>query len=101
MPSDLSASMAILLIAGITFVSRVSGPLLMSRVEMSPLLMRFLDKVSVSVIAALAASMLAKGGLREAVVVAVTALIMLRSTSALWAMLMGMAVASAWSVTLL
>ena len=100
MPSDLSTWMAILLIAGITFVSRVSGPLLMSRVEMSPLLMRFLDKISVSVIAALTASMLANGGLREAVVVAATALIMLRSTSALGAMLTGMAIASAWSMTL-
>lgn len=101
MPSDTSALLAILLIAGITFISRIAGPLLMGGVRMSPVVMRFLDKLSVSVIAALAASMLMKGGYREAVVVAAASLIMLKSSSALWATLIGMAIASVWTISAL
>jgi branched-subunit amino acid transport protein len=95
-PNDLTAWTAILLVAALTFASRLIGALLMSRVDASPSLERFLDGLSVSVIAALVASILAQGGLREASAVGIAALIMFKSKSAVWAMIVGMTVASMW-----
>ena len=97
MPSDLTVWAAILIIAAITFLSRITGSVLMSKVKVSPRVDRFLDALSVSVIAALVASVLAQNGLREAVAVATAALIMLRFKSAIWAMLTGIIVAATWS----
>ena len=97
MPSELSAWLAISLVAGVTFASRVLGSVVMSRVAASPFVARFLDGLSVSVIAALVASMLAQGGYREAAAVAVAALVMLGLKSAAWGMIAGMAVAAGWT----
>ena len=96
MPNDQNAWIAILLVAALTFASRLIGALLMSRVDASPSLERFLDGLSVSVIAALVASILAQGGMREAVAVGVAALIMFKSKNAVWSMIVGMTVASMW-----
>jgi len=62
MPDTLSAWAAIVLVAGVTLASRLSGPLLMARMPMSTSVERFLQNLSLSVIAALVASMLARGG---------------------------------------
>jgi len=97
MPGDLSAALAIALMIAVTFGSRLAGPLIMSRVGLSPRIERFLDGLSVSVIAALVASIVAQGGLREAAAVAVAAIVMLGARSAIWAMLAGVACAAAWS----
>jgi uncharacterized membrane protein len=97
-PDVFSAWMAILLIAGITLASRIGGPLLMAYLPMSAAVERFLQNLSLSVIAALVASMLARGGLREAasVAVAVVAMIVLRNS--IWAMSAGMICAALWTL---
>ncbi len=97
MPNELTAWMAILMIATITFSCRLAGSVLMNKVRISPKVNRFLDALSVSVIAALVASVLAQNGLRETVAVAIASLVMLRSKSAVWSMLTGITVAAAWT----
>ncbi|MGB0696099.1 MAG: AzlD domain-containing protein [Rhodospirillaceae bacterium] len=87
----------IAMVAGITFASRIAGPLIMLWVPLSPRLERFLDGLSVSVLAALVASLLAQNDLRTATAVAVASGIMLAAKSAIWAMLAGMACAAAWT----
>lgn len=76
MPDVLSAWLAILLVSGVTLASRLSGPILMARLPMSTTVERFLQNLSLSVIAALVASMLMRGGLREAASVTAAALVM-------------------------
>ena len=87
----------IALVAAVTFASRLSGAFLMTRVNRSATVERFLDGLSVSVLAALVASALAQNGLREAGAVALAALIMLRTHSAVWALTGGIAAAAAWT----
>ncbi len=97
MPNELAAWTAILVIATVTFSCRLAGSILMRKVQVSPKVDQFLDALSVSVIAALVASVLAQNGLREAAAVAFASLVMLRSKSAVWSMLTGIIVAAAWS----
>lgn len=98
MPNDLTPWIAILVIAAVTFFNRVAGPILMSRIETSARVERFLDAMSVSVIAALIASILAQGGWREAGAVALSAFVMVQTKSAVWAMMAGIGVAAIWSL---
>jgi branched-subunit amino acid transport protein len=58
---------------------------------------RFLQNLSLSVIAALVASILARGGLREAASVAAAILAMVVLRKAIWAMAAGMVVAAGWT----
>lgn len=97
MPDALSAWAAIVLVAAVTLASRLSGPLLMARMPMSTSVERFLQNLSLSVIAALVASMLARGGMREAAAVATAALVMVTLRKSIWAMGAGMAVAALWT----
>ena len=97
MPDVVSAWLAILLVSGVTLASRLSGPILMARLPMSTTVERFLQNLSLSVIAALVASMLMRGGLREAASVASAALVMIVFRKSIWAMGAGMMVAAAWS----
>lgn len=96
-PTEIAAWIAILLVAGVTFASRLAGAMLMSRVTPSRAVERFLNGLSVSVIAALVASIVAQGDLRDAAAVALTSLVMLASRRAVWAMVAGMALAAAWA----
>ena len=98
MPGNLTALAVILVVAGITFASRLSGAYLMSRIDASPKVLAFLDALSISVVAALVASIVAQHGLREAQAVIVAALVMLSLRSAVWAMIAGMVSASAWTI---
>lgn len=100
MPNDLTSWAAILVIALVTFFNRVAGPILMSRIETSARVERFLDAMSVSVVAALVASILAQGGLREAGAVAFSAVVMMQSKSAVWAMMAGIVFAAIWSLAI-
>ena len=98
----LSTWAAISIVAGVTLASRLAGSFLagsflMGRADASPGVERFLDGLSVAVIAALVASSLAQNSLREGVAVAVTVLVMLRSATATRAMIAGMALAAAWA----
>lgn len=86
-----------MLLAGLTFGSRLAGALLMHAVKISPAVERFLDALSVSVVAALAGSIIAQGDLRSAVAVGLAAIIMLAFRSAAWAMFSGMAAAAVWT----
>lgn len=97
MPSDLSAYAAILVMAGVTLATRLLGAGLMRWTEPSKRLERFLDALSISVIAAIVVTVIARGGLREAVAVAIAGLVMTASKSAVWAMISGMAAAAAWT----
>lgn len=97
MTGDLSTWAAIFIVAAVTLASRLAGSFLMARVETSPRVERFLDGLSVGVIAALVASTLAQNGLREGAAVAIAVLMMLRWANAAWAMLAGMALAAAWT----
>lgn len=83
------------MVAVITYASRIAGALVMSRFATSQRIDRFLGGLSVSVIAALVASIIAQGGLREAA--AAASLVMLGSRSAVWALIVGIACAAAWS----
>ncbi|MEM7238071.1 MAG: AzlD domain-containing protein [Pseudomonadota bacterium] len=96
--ADWEAWSAILLIAGITFGSRIMGSLLMSSVDVSPLVARYLDVLSVCVIAALVASVIAQGDPRSAAAVGIAAIVMVAFRSAVWAMLGGMAIAAVWTL---
>lgn len=85
------------MVAVITYASRIAGALVMSRFATSQRIDRFLGGLSVSVIAALVASIIAQGGLREAAAAAAASLVMLGSRSAVWALIVGIACAAAWS----
>ena len=85
------------MIAGVTFFTRTAGVLLMSQLQTSGRIERFLDTLSVSVVAALVASILAQNGAREMVAVAVSTIVMLRSRSAAGAILAGIGAAALWS----
>lgn len=87
----------ILIVAGITFASRIAGSVLMHSVTVSTAVERVLDALSVSVIAALVASIVAQGDLRDGIAVGLAAIVMLASKGAVWAMLAGMGLAAAWA----
>ena len=97
MIDELTVWTAIVLIASVTLASRLAGSFLMNHVNASARIERFLDGLSVAVIAALVASILAQNGFREAAAVALAVLVMLRSANATWAMIAGMAVAALWT----
>lgn len=97
MPNDLSAFVAILVIAGVTFGARLLGPLIMQNVGSSERVERFLEALSASVITAIVATAIARGGYREAAAVAVAATVMGASKSAVWAMIAGMVFAAGWT----
>lgn len=97
MLGDLETWTVIALVAAVTFASRLGGAFLMTRVNRSVTVERFLDGLSVSVLAALVASALAQNGVREAMAVALAAVIMLRGRSAVWALTGGIAAAAAWT----
>ena len=88
--------LAILGMALATLITRVSGPLVMMFVPLSPRVERFLESLSVSVIAAIVASYLAQNGLRESVAVACAALVMLGWRQSIWSMLTAMAIGAGW-----
>ena len=97
MPGELSAFAAILVMAGVTLATRLFGAELMRWAPPSARLERFLDALSSSVIAAIVVTVLARGGLREALAVAIAALVMVSLKSAVWAMIGGMAAAAIWT----
>lgn len=97
MDNDLTPWLAVMVIAFVTFCSRIAGPVLMSRIAASDRIERFLDAMAVSVVAALVASIIAQAGWREAAAVAICAVVMLRCQSAIWSIMAGIWLAAAWS----
>ncbi len=101
MPNELSAYVAIFIVAGVTFGARLFGPLIMQSVGSSVRVERFLESLSVSVIAAIVATVIARGSYRETAAVAVAATVMGASKSAIWAMIAGMIFAAAWTAIII
>ena len=98
MPTNAEIALAIGLVAIVTFGTRVAGALAMSQVSLSDKTRQFLDATAASVIAAIVASIVAQNGPRETAAVLCTMLLMALTKSAIWAMLAGMALASAWGL---
>jgi uncharacterized membrane protein len=97
MLTDFTPWPAILIIASVTFLNRISGPIMMNYIRSSDRVERFLDAMSVSVIAAIVASILAQNSWREAFAVGFSALVMMRTKSSAFAMVAGIGAAAAWS----
>lgn len=97
MPDAFSAWAAILLASALTLVTRLAGPVVMGWVPMTRRVERFLQNLSLAVLAALVASMLARGGLREAGAAAVAVLVMALARRSVWAMGVGMICAAGWT----
>ncbi|MCB9958970.1 MAG: AzlD domain-containing protein [Rhodospirillaceae bacterium] len=95
--TDLTAGLAIALTALVTLLTRAAGPALVARIPITRRFERFLDGLSISVIAALVASGLARGGWREGAAVALAAVVVLGTRSSVLAMLAGMATAALWT----
>ncbi len=100
MPDAFSAWGAILLASTLTLATRLSGPVVMAWLPMSPRIEQFLQNLSLSVLAALVATMLARGGLREAAAVAVAVFVMVLLRKSIWAMGAGMLCAAGWTFLL-
>lgn len=88
---------AILIVAVTVHATRALGPVLMSGVTLSPRLIRFLDALGASVIAAIVATALVQSGLREIAAAVAAAVVMWGSRSALWAMTAAIVVAASWA----
>ena len=97
MPDPFSAWAAILLASVLTLATRLAGPIVMAFLPMSARVERFLQNLSLAVLAALVASMLARGGLRGAASAAVACAVMLGLRRSIWAMAAGMICAAGWS----
>ena len=99
MLSDLNwtAWSAILVVAAMTFFSRMVGAGFMQAIKISPPVERFLDALSTSVIAALVASIAAESDIRTAIALCCAAATMLILRQSIWAILVGMVAAAAVS----
>jgi uncharacterized membrane protein len=98
MPIEASAWTAIGLIAAVTAATRLAGPLMMRFVTITPAIERFLEAMSVSVIAAIVVSAVARDCLRGAAVALVAAIVMLVFRNTSLAMIAGIATAAGWSL---
>lgn len=97
MPDAFTAWAAILLASTLTLATRLSGPVVMAWLPMSQRIERFLQNLSLAVLAALVATMLARGGLREVASVTVAVLVMVLLRKSIWAMGSGMICAAGWT----
>lgn len=80
-----------------TLATRISGPVVMRRVRVTPRVEAFLESMSMSVLVALVAGAIASGGLRTGGAVVVAVVVMLALRNAVGAMVSGMALAALWS----
>lgn len=97
MPGNGEAYVAILLMGLVTVATRVLGAAIMARFSTGGWVGRFLDAMSSSVMAAIVASFLARGGVREAAVVALAAVVMFAFRNAIAALAAGAALGAAWT----
>lgn len=97
MPDVFTAWAAILLASFLTLATRLSGPIVMTWLPVSAKVERFLQNLSISVLAALVASIMAQAGLREAASVGAAVLVMALLRKSIWAMLAGMICAAGWT----
>lgn len=83
--------------AAVTLATRLGGAVVMRHIPNSARVERFLEAMASSVIAALVVTVVAQGGLREAVAVTLAGLVMLAAKNALAAMVVAMVAAAAWT----
>lgn len=94
---DWTAWAAILLVASLTLSSRLTGAFMMQSIRSSPAIERILDALPTTVITALVASIVVQGDLRMTVAASLAAVAMLIFGRPVWAILLGMLTAAAWS----
>lgn len=98
--SDTAFTFAVLIMAGATFATRIAGVVFMAQVKPSPGVERFLEGLSVSVIAALVATALISADIRSYAAVAVATLVVLTTRNMIGALIAGMLVAAMFSAGL-
>ncbi|WP_420394399.1 AzlD domain-containing protein [Acuticoccus sp.] len=96
---DPATAVAIALLTAVTIATRLLGPMIMRVVGAPPRVEAFLEAMSVSVLAALVATIVAVSGPREWVAVGVAAVVAVASRSAIWAMFAAVAVAATWTAS--
>lgn len=94
MVNDVSATGAILLLALVTFATRVGGVWIMSYVRITPRIEAFLQYMATSVLISIVAPAIANASPRMWLAVGAAAITMIATRSALGAMLAGTAVAA-------
>lgn len=97
MHPELEAWIAIALVTMATLATRFLGPVLMARVPLTERVQRFLEVMSISVLVAIVASFLARGGPREVAALVAGAAAMIVFRRPLAALACSVAVAAAWS----
>ncbi|QFT29968.1 Branched-chain amino acid transport protein (AzlD) [Labrenzia sp. THAF82] len=100
MTDDWSYALAVVILAAAAFATRISGAVLMSFVTLTPKTERFLEGLSVSVIAALVASNLVTADLKTVTATLLAVAVMALSRSVIWAMFAGMMIAAAFPFVL-
>ncbi|WP_298960854.1 AzlD domain-containing protein [uncultured Roseibium sp.] len=96
MMDDWSYALVVLILAAAAFATRIAGAVLMSFVTLTPKTERFLEGLSVSVIAALVASNLVTADFRTMTATLLAVAVMALSQSVIWAMFAGMTAAAAF-----
>jgi len=95
--AEFSPLLAIAIIAAVTLATRLGGAEIMRYVRLSPWVERFLTGLSTGVLAALIATVIARGGLREAAAIGAAILFAVTTGRPLLAILAAMAVAAGWT----
>lgn len=97
MTGEFSALLAITIVAGVTLATRLGGAELMRFIRFAPWVERFLRGLSTGVLAALIATVIARGGPREAMAIGAAILLAVTTGRPLMAILAAMAVAAGWT----
>jgi uncharacterized membrane protein len=92
-----STWLAIMLVAGVVYATRIAGALLVTQLTVTPRLTRFLDALAASVIAALVASSITMTSTREAVAAGIALAVGIVAKSTLLAMCAGILAAALWA----
>ncbi len=95
MLNEWSFILVVFIMAVAAFVTRIAGATLMSRVTPTVRTERFLEGLSVSVIAALVTSQLMTADVKNAVAVMGAVMVMLITRNVVWSMFAGMIAAAA------
>ena len=92
--SNVSFGLAIIVMSVAVFATRIAGAVFMSRIRPTVKVQRFIEGLSVSVIAALVASSLASSAISSMAAVGVAIVAVSITRSVVWAMFAGMVAAA-------
>jgi len=96
----MSIYFVILLLAGVTVVTRFAGPLIVNQLKDTPLLRQFLEGMSSGVLAAIVASQVLQGDPRDWSAMAVAAAVMWITRSAAFSLVAAAAFAAVWRIVI-